>query len=297
MKNKNVRLLGILGLLVIVYLVTTFTGDKSRSKSFRTELVTIDTAKVTQVIVESPTETTEVNKVGPSAWNVALTNGTKPARTSVVSNLFTSLEGIKPSRLVARSSDKWKDYAVDSTGTRVKIYEGSKLSLDLIIGRFGVEGQRNFHTYVRLAEDDDVYLAKDFMGISLAKSANDFRNSDILRLTRDSLVQVSFNYPDSAFSLINIGNNWVSDQFQADSTKVAQYISGLSFVTSKNFVDGEGLSTPALNVTFGFSNQPEIQISAYQKGEGWVLQSSENNSEYFDDLAAFDKIFKGATDL
>ena len=296
-KNKNVILLGVLGLLVVVYLLVTFTSDKSRSKSFRTELVSIDTAKVTQVTMTTTSENTVINKTGPDSWLVEVDGGTKPARASVVTNLLTSLEGVKPSRLVARTADKWKDYTVDSTGTRVKIFEGNQLTLDLIIGRFGVEGQRNFHTYVRLAEENDVYLAKDFMGISIAKSADDFRNGDILRIRKDSLTQVSFNYPDSAFSVVNTGGSWISDQFEVDSTRFAQYLGGLSFVTSKNFTAGEGLRTPELNVTFSFSNQPEIQVSAHGAGNGWVLQSSDNTDEYFNDQTAFDKIFKGISAL
>ncbi|MDW3196156.1 MAG: DUF4340 domain-containing protein [Cytophagales bacterium] len=297
MKNNTVKLLGLLAVLVVVYLIMTFTGDKSRSKSFRTELVSIDTASVTRVVIESPTESTEVTKDG-EGWQVALPDGSmKSAVASAVSNLLTSLEGIKPTRIVARTENKWKDYSVDSTGTRVKIYEGNKNTLDLIIGRFGVENQRQFYTHVRLAEENDVYIANDFMGISIAKSANDFRNGSLLRLKQDSLTQISFNYPDSAFSLYKNDARWSTNAFEADSANVASYLQGLSFVSSKNFADGAGLSTPDLNVTFSFSNQPEIQISAYQQDGNWILQSSENTDEYFTDAAVFEKIFKGAAVL
>ncbi len=298
MKNNTVKLLGILGVLVVVYLIMTFTGDKSRSKSFRTELVNIDTAKVTRIVVESPTESTEVTKLDNNSWQVALTDGSsKPAVPSVVTNLLTSLQGIKPTRIVARTESKWKDYTVDSTGTRVKVYEGNKNTLDLIIGRFGVEGQQQFYTHVRLAEDKDVYVANNFMGISVAKSANQFRNGNLLRLKQDSLTQVSFNYPDSAFTLVNEGNSWVSSEFETDSANVATYLQDLSYLNSKNFAVGNGLGTPDLNVTYSFKNQPEIQISAFSKDGNWILQSSENTGEFFNDQAIFEKVFKGKTEL
>lgn len=297
MKNNTVKLLGVLGVLVVVYLIITFTGDKSRSKSLRTEIVAIDTAKVTKIVVESPTESTEVTRKN-DAWQVALNDGTeKPAVSTVVGNLLTNLESIKPTRIVARSESKWKDYSVDSTGTRIKIYEGNKATLDLIIGRFGVENQRQFYTHVRLAEEEDVYIANDFMGISLPKSASEFRNGNLLSLKQDSLTQITFNYPDSAFSMLKEGSQWISGQFKTDSASVAGYLQGLSFVTSKNFTDGAGLNTPELNVTFSFSNQPEIQISAFKKGDSWVLQSSENVDEFFSDPDTFEKVFKSTTDL
>lgn len=297
MKNNTVKLLGVLAALVVVYLIMTFTGDKSRSKSFRTELVAIDTANVTRIVVSSTTEVTEVTKEN-DAWSVTLSDGSdKPAVASVVTNLLSSLESIKPTRIVARSEDKWKDYSVDSTGTRIKVYEGTKNTLDIIIGRFGVENQRQFYTHVRLADENDVYIANDFMGISVAKSANEFRNSNLLRLAQDSPTQIAFNYPDSAFTLYKEDNRWASDQFETDSTNIAGYLQGLSYLNSKSFVDDDGLGTPDLNVTFSFNNQPEVQISAFRKDGNWILQSSENTEEFFKDLAIFEKVFKGQRDL
>lgn len=295
--NTTTKLLGALALLVIVYLIVTFVGGKSRSKSFREVLVEIDTAKVTKVMIENNGATTLVTKTGSGQWSVDVNGAQKVARESVVKNLMSTLESAKPSRLVARSSDKWKDYAVDSSGTRVKIFEGNDQSLDLIIGRFGVEGQRQFHTYVRLGGEDDVYVAKDFMGISIAKSAADYRNSDFIRLNKDSLNQISFNYPDSSFSLIKESDRWTSSEVEVDSAKVAGYVQELSYVTSKNFGEGEGLVTPTLNVTFSFSNAPEIQLSAYSKEASWILQSTENADEFFEDLELFNKVFKGSDGL
>ncbi|MEM9326249.1 MAG: hypothetical protein AAGA85_11355, partial [Bacteroidota bacterium] len=170
--NTTIKLLAALAVLVVIYLIMTMTGEKSRSKSFRDVLVDIDTAKVTKVEVLTSTEETVVTKTGDFSWEVALGDKVKPAMASAVKSLMTTLEGAVPSRLVARSADQWKDYAVDSTGTRVKIYEGSSLALDLVIGRFGVQGQRQFHTFVRLAAEEDVYQANNFMGISIAKSPN-----------------------------------------------------------------------------------------------------------------------------
>ncbi len=295
--NTTIKLLAALGILVVVYLVMTLTKGDDRSKSFRSVLVEIDTAQVTRIEVVNAGSETVVTKKGADTWEVGVEDGTKPARTSAVKNLLTTIEGAVPSRLVSRSRDRWKDYAVDSTGTRVKVFEGNDMTLDLVIGRFGVEGQQQFHTFVRLAEDDDVYQADNFMGISIAKAPEDFRNSDVLRLRRDSLVEVSFNYIDSAFSLYKEGDNWKSSTIAADSASVASYLQGLSFVTSRNFAEGDGLGTPTLNVTFGFTDSPEIQLSAYQRADGWILQSTENTDEYFEDEEVFEKIFQGPSQL
>ena len=297
MKKKNtIKLLGVLGALVVIYLIVIFTGGKGRSDSFRSVLVELDTAKISRVVISSPQATTEVTKTG-STWKVKVDDREKAAVAAVMDNLFSTLETAKPSRLVARSSDQWKDYTVDSAGTRYQIFEGNSKRLDLIIGRFGVEGQRNFHTYVRLFDDDDVYLSENFMGISLPKNQEDFRNGDVLRLKKDSLNQITFNYPDSAFTVYNQGNQWASPAFSVDSASIAKYIQTLGFVTSKSFVEGEELTTPDINITFGFSNQPEIQVSAYRRQNAWIIQSSENTDEFFTDSDVWSKLFVGPSQL
>ncbi|MEM9326437.1 MAG: DUF4340 domain-containing protein, partial [Bacteroidota bacterium] len=159
------------------------------------------------------------------------------------------------------------------------------------------QGQRQFHTFVRLAEEEDVYQANNFMGISIAKSPNDFRNADILRLQRDSLTEVSFNYLDSAFTLYKQRDQWVADSFGADSASVASYLQGLSYVTSREFAEVEAVGTPEVNVTFGFTDRAEIQISAYREGLDWVIGSTENGDEYFTDPTVFEKVFQGPSQL
>ena len=291
--NNTTKLLGILVVLVLVYLAINFTGQKDRSKSYRDVLVEIDTAKVTQIEIIAPDETTTVKKSGKNSWNVETSVGQKPATSSSVKNLFNTLMDIKPSRLVARGESKWNDYSVDTTGTRVKIIEGKKTTLDLVVGRFGVEGQRRYLTHVRLFEDKDVYAANDFMGISMASSSDDFRNGDLLRLRKDSLTSIAFNYDQSAFTLLKNADIWTSTAFQVDSAAVAKYINGLGFVTSKKFATEESSDiSPIASVTYSFSNADDITIKAFRsENDNWILKSSINPDETFIDGNAEKKIF------
>ncbi len=294
LKLTTPRLLIILAILIGVFLVVKFTGNKGRSKSFRTELVSVDTAKVTKVEIESPEGITVLTK-NEGQWMVDVETGSKKAVNNTVRSMLSTLNSVEPSRLASRTEDKWKDFSVDSAGIRVKVYEGSKLTGDIVLGRFGVEGQRSFYTYVRLSEDKDTYVANNFMKMSISTKPEDFRNSNILRLKKDSLNVISFNYPDSAVVLAKNDDTWYNGTNPADSATTVSYINGLSYVTSKSFVDDATLGTPDLNVTFGFSNQPEIQISAYRRPDGWIISSSENKDELWLDEKQYDKIFAASS--
>ena len=194
--------------------------------------------------------------------------------------------------MAAKSQDKWKDYSVDSTGTRVKVFEKNKISTDIVIGRFGVEGQQSFYTFVRLFEDDEVYVANDFMGMSIGKDAASYRENEILRLQKDSLISISFNYPDSAFKLTK-GEEWYLQDQQADSAAVADYLNELSFVSSREFYDQSSEINPTHTVIYEFSSQQEIKLEVQYTEENTILKSSENPNELFADNSLGEKLLKG----
>ena len=276
-------LLGVLVVLVGIYLVVKFTDSSGRSKSFRSELVSVNDEAVTKLEIMSPSDTTVLEKNGES-WKV---NGEYVADPATVSTALKTLQSIKPSRLASRSEDSWKDFQVDNTGTRVVAYEGGDKTLDIILGRFDMEGQRSFYSYVRLSEESDVYVAKDFMKMSISTGSKAYRNDDILKVNKDSLTAIQFNYPDSAFSLIKTENQWLVDDMPADSAAVAGYLNGLRFVTSRNFADNP--DAPAVyNVVYETASG-EQQLTAHSGGG---LSSSSNKNEYWVDPSTGEKIFK-----
>lgn len=292
MKLTTKNLLIILVVLGAAYGVSQLTKRSGRSKSLRSELVSIDTAKVSKVEIAS-TEGEVTLTETDDGWKVALEDGSqKLAKQNSVTSLLTSLNTIKPGRLVAKTEDKWKDYAVDSAGTRVKVYEGEKVSTDLVIGRFGMEGQQSFYTFVRLYADQEVYVAPDFMGMSIGKKASAYRENTLLRLKKDSLNSISFNYPDSSFTLAR-GEKWYLADQEADSASVAKFLSGLGFVSSREFYDDAITKPPMHTITFTFSNRPDVNIRGYLVNGEMIVQSSENEIEFFKDEAVVEKIFKG----
>ena len=291
MKLTTKNLLLILVVLGAAYAVTQLTKRSGRSKSLRSELVAIDTSRVSEITISSLEGEVLLSKAD-EAWNVRLADGSqKLAKKTAVVGLLNSLNTIEPGRLAAKTEDKWKDYAVDSAGTRVRVLADGKVAADIIIGRFGMENQQSFYTFVRLFEDKEVYVAKGFMGMSVGKDAASYRENMLLRLNEDSLSSISFNYPDSAFSLTK-GEQWYLADQVADSAAVMQYLSGLGYVSSREFYDQELPGNPTHSAVFTFSNQPEITVYGYASESSMVLNSSENPQEFFMDDVAADKVFK-----
>ncbi|MEQ6166372.1 DUF4340 domain-containing protein [Ekhidna sp. MALMAid0563] len=290
MKTKN--LLIILAVLALALVVVQYTKKSGKSDVLAGELAEIDTAKVTRIQISSPDGMVKLREI-ENRWEVSLENGDyKTAKKSSVKSLLNDLNGITPGRLAARKEEKWKDYAVDSTGTRVQVFENNELTTDLVIGRFGTEGQRSFYTFIRPFEEENVYVAKDFMGISVGKKSADYRDGLLMRLKRDSLTQITFDYPDSAFTLTK-GEKWYLDDQPADSAAVVKYLRGLSYVNSKKFYDDVLPSEPSHTITYAFNNAPEITVSGYLQDGNKLVKTTENVHEVVNDSTVVAKIFKG----
>jgi hypothetical protein len=290
MKNNTTRLLIVLAVLIGVFAIVKLTRNNSRSTSFRTELVNFSVEEADKIEISSLTENVQLTK-SEGTWSVETDQGVKAAMEANVRSLLSTLNTIRPSRLAARSSSKWKDFSVDSTGTKVTVYGKGKTLTDIILGRFGVEGQRSFYTYVRLSEDEDVYVAAEFMKMSISTSVNDFRNNVMARMNKDSITEISFNYPDSALVIRKADELWMKNDRVADSAAVAGYLNTLNIVSSRNFTAPPARSKPDLNITYRFANGSEKQLSAYKEVVGWTIVSSENKEEVWKDENLFEKIF------
>ena len=318
LKNiSSIKMIGILAVLVLVYLGVEFFGGKSRSSSFKAELVEIDTAKVSKLIIESKGESLELIKEN-NVWKVSIGDGKyAEAQESNVKSTLNSLLTIKPSRIVAKDSEKWKDYQVDSAGTRVQVFEGSKNTLDLVIGRFGFNqqamqqqqqqmmggrGMQQFFSYVRLQNEEEVYVADNFMGMSINSDAGGYRNKQLLSLTTDIISQIQFNYPaDSGFVLSKIDSAWSIFGNQPDSAATASYLSDIRYMNSSNFVDdvpASALVSPTLSMNIKQNGKADVMIKAFQHPmHKWIINSSENPLAYFSDEELVKKLFVGREEL
>ncbi len=299
-KISNIKLIAIFAVLVIVYLAITFLGGSSRSKSFRDILVDIDTSRVTRIVIIKGGQVTEMTEEQGS-WEMPISNGNKVTAVSgKVNGFLSSLITIKPSRLVSRDQSKWGEYQVDSTGVQIQVYEGSKKTLDIIIGRFGVKGQREFYSHVRLTEDNSTYIADGFMGISLSTDINSFRNNQVLKVTADSVTAVSFNYPDSSFRLTkSVGGIWEIADHQVDSASIAEFFRDIRYLNSTLYYDDlQEFMQPSHSVEFTLNGETDQIISAALVSDKlWVINSTLNPESYFSDSTLLKKIFISRNEL
>ena len=280
----------------LVFVIIKVTKNPNRSNSYNDKLVDFDSQVVDKIEIKNENELVILEKI-VGQWNVKVGQKQHEAVKSTVETFLQTIQTIKPSRIVSRSVERWPDYDVDDSGTRVIISGKNDVFLDIILGRFAFEGQRTYYNFVRLGDENDTYVANNFMKMSLVSQRDDFRNNSVLNIKNDSLTSIDFIYPDSAFSLIKKNNEWFKNNIEVDSTQFKNYFDNIQFVMNKSFSSLDSASVVTHEIIFSFSNRSDIKITAsLEKGE-WLIRSSENKGEAWKDPDLSKKILVSNKDF
>ena len=298
-KLNNQTLLVIFILLLIIVVAIVFFNTGSKERTFRDVLVDIDTSAVTEIHIIS-----KANDFKPvrlfkkdDKWFVELPNGKNASVTNQrIEQTFKELTSIVPLRLAARGQDKWNEFQVDSSGTRVQVMEGGNTTLDIIIGRFNYQQQpRSISTYVRLANDNDVYEVNGFLSLTFNQKADAFRDGTIVKADPKTWKQLVFSYPaDSSFTLTKNNNKWFIDQVPTDSAKTANVLRTLANFTRNNFLDSVKIAkgrVPDYKLSISNANLEFTEVDAYVNPSNTVIISSQNPDTKFDGKTFFKNIF------
>jgi len=302
MNNKILAI--VFGILVIIgVLIFLFQGGKNE-RTFRDVLVDVDTTAITEILIYPKSQNHQEVKLfkDQEEWRVTLPTGSIAKVTDQrMSSLFAQLIAIKPKRLAARDESKWNELQVDSTGSRVKVFQDSKLALDLVVGRFSFQQPRTMNTFVRLYNDKDVYEVDGFLDMTFNQGANIFRDGTIINSDFNNWQQIQFVYPaDSSYQIVNSGSGWVVNGVKADSAKTINYLNRLSNLNGNSFIDSPSSivnKTPTYAINITTRDMSFIELKCYQDSTTSIIHSSENPEALFDGASLTKTIFVSQSDF
>lgn len=282
-KLNNKTLLIILAALLGVYGLSTLLAPDYADSNFESVSIDIDTASVTSILFYPKSENLQEIKLTKQGtdWMVQKGSTTAKADPRGASAVLGSLVGVKPQRLVSDSKDKWKDYEVtDSLGTRVKVYAGSKLLTDVMLGKFAFQQQpQSMTSHIRMYEDDRVFSVDGPLSMAFSRTFDSFRDKSFVAVNKANVNKVSLvsngtpltaaKGPDGKWSGI-------------DSTAIDGYLNGLAMLNGASFKEGYTASgEPMATMTIEGNNMPPATIKCYKDVTGFVLNSSQNPDNFF----------------
>jgi len=298
--NKTLGL--VFAAFLIIALIIVISDSGSNERTFRSELVDIDSSAVSQIMIYPKKLNGDSVRLfkEDDGWKVELGDGkTASVPQNKIDQIINQLIKIKPERLAGRGSDNWTEFEVDSSATRIEVYEGSDKTLDLIIGKFTFQQPRSMKTFVRLTDDTDVYETDGFLSMVFNQDANNFRDQKVIKGDVNNWKSLSFSYPaDSSYQLVKTNNTWkLSSGSAVDSAKTAVQLQQLSNIRGNEFldIDEDKLPFPQYKLTIIKNDDSQIEVFGYKYNDTVVIKSSQNPESYFDGKKGnlFKKVFVG----
>jgi hypothetical protein len=314
-KLNNKTLIIILVVLVGIFAAVRIFRTPAQRSNLKKELVSLDTASVTQIKLIPKVDGTEITfKRQGSKWTVTKFGKEYNVDLNAATGLLSQLVGLKPQKMVSKKKEKWNDFQVGDSTTSVQVFAGSDEVANLKIGRIGFNqnpaqmqqqqygggGFGGAFTYVRVADEDEVYTVDGFLESTFNRSLNDFRNKTLIRLKSADVTKISFNYPDSGFVAEKRDKKWWIGTVEADSNKMKTYLNHFSIKNATSFADDFAANRPAdLNLVVNGATGMLATLQAWRRENDWVIATSQQPNVYFSSEGSglFQTLFEQQKDL
>lgn len=278
----------LLVVLIAILAIIKFKENKQGDRSFKSEIVALDTSKVDLIQITPKGETSPVEFTFESdRWVIDLNGRKVQAEAGSIQELLGQLISLKPKRVASTTKDQWNQYELsDSLATQIKIKGGNKTLADLMVGKFTFDqSTRQMTSYVRNTKDKEVYAVDGYLSMLFNRASTSFRDNSVLIGNPELWKKLVFTYPaDSSFSLVKQNNIWMMNGVMADSVKVDQYFSQIRMLTENRFYDEKIVdvnSNEIYSVRVEGDNFTPIIIDAYQMGNELITVSSLNKGNQF----------------
>ena len=297
MNNKVLALIFLI-LLGLIALGKMNSGKKQRS--FDPNIVALDTAAITKVLISPKTDGVEVKlEKDAGNWTVSKNGKSYTATASAVKSLLAGLSTIKAQRVTAKRQEKWAEYELDDeTKGRFQVFTANDKVADLMIGRFDFSQQaRTATSFVRKVGEDEVYAVDGFLSASLSQDYNSYRDKAILKLDKNALESIVLQVDERTKTFQNNQGNWTDETGVAqDSTKMAGWINSLSNLNGSltENLDASTLGSPHAKLTINTTGVSHTVKCYKREGEKpYKIHSSQNSEAWFesDENATYKSLF------
>ncbi|KAA1246638.1 DUF4340 domain-containing protein [Aquimarina sp. RZ0] len=308
-KNINNKVLvGVLASLAIIFLGTNYFRKNNNKTTLKTDIIAIDTSQVSKIRIQKvATNGTEITfSKSTQDWQVSQGTISSVMKPENINMILGQLTQLTIERLVAKTKDKWATYQLkDATAIKVIVEDNQGKPTTLYLGKIKYEKPANQYsqynlngsTYIRVNDDPKVYSAKGMLSNTFNRDFNSWRNSDFLKVDKNSVTKIQFDYPEEQRLILHKKDSvWNIGEIIADSTKVAQYLTTISYKNNSKFADTFIPKTKAdYKIRIEGNNMNETIIEAYKDtiASKFYLKSTMNPQVFFesDSIGIFKQLF------
>ncbi len=256
---KQSKILHLLIILIVLIAVAWLSGTfDSAPSTINVPEVALDASSIDHIEAVQP-EVTVVLEDKDGTWELVAPVAAL-ADSIAVSTLLRNLGELDIESVVSSNPERYANYGVDTTGTRLIVSSGSGTQRFVVSG----EGADFSSVYLRLDGDPRVFSAVP--RISIPTNLDRWRDKRVFSVSSQAVLKATVSTPDHSYSISKDATGWLLDssgvESYADSASVARWLRNFSPLRADGFLDstGEG-SDPTHNLTLRLSNGSSFLLS------------------------------------
>ncbi len=301
--NQSTRILLLVAVvLAALFAVSTFWGPRSKDRSFREVVMTMDTASVTGFSLFTTGEGGKELRFerSPTGWSVGRDSLIRMADPERVREFLGGHVYMRSKRLTGLIDLVRERYDLSDSLRETAVFrmvDGQERTVHY--GRSTVaSGNAGMWAAINLPGEDEVFAVEGTMSMLAEQPLDEWRPKWLVQGDPAHVQRLRFSYSmDTAFVVERVGSTWMVGTDTADMSKVDGYITPLVRARAQSFADTvniAGLSPDySLEVTFDDGRSP-ITVNVFTGYSALVATTTLNPGAKlrFDPMRELTRMFK-----
>ena len=227
----------ILVLLVALYFLVEHRESLMTAPKSVENFLGVDTSQVTKITIGRLGGATTLTRASGN-WYVLEGEEHRTADPDAARQLIDMVGGMKVGNVISDNPENQIKFQVDTlTGFTVSLYSGDNLLSAVVIGKMA----DYMHTYVRLRDENKVYIADGMMSHLFNRAPSDWRDKTIFDLPTTQVQSVEFTFGDEHYRVSRTDTVWwISEPpfdgaVEADQDSVSALLSALCALKAGGF--------------------------------------------------------------
>ena len=266
--------------------------------------------KSDEIIITRPSGTIKLY-VKEGKW--VINDEAFPADEKAVADVEKQFKDIRLSDLISKKGFYNKYDLTPDRYSEIIFKKGEAVFRKFKLGKKSSTGR---HTFVRVDDRPEIYLAEGTFDQVLNKTLDDYRDKNVVSIKKDSVSEVTIEYLGSRLALVrekkggagrdktaakkSAAEKWVitgQETVPVDAVKVDAILAGLDPLRAASFLEiqKETLSQRVCGIQIK-AGKKEIAVAIYKKDNKFIATSSENQFVYVLDNWAAERFFIAGAD-
>jgi len=271
MKKHFIAIVILIVLIGIYYFVQKHETSMVAPKSVE-NFLNVDTLAVNKITIGRFGGGVTLSRAG-DIWYV-VSGETYKADAVAVNQLLDALLGMKAGNVISDNPQNQIKFQVDTlTGVTVTFYSGENPLNAIVVGKMSNDFR---HTYVRLRDQNEVYLGEGMLTHMLTRSASDWRDHTIFDISQSDVQSVEFNTYGENYRVTLEDTIWTLSKAPFDeSVEIDRYkVNGL--LVSLCALDASDFARPRDTTEYDFSDLGYVATLMLSDGSSRAIEVATN---------------------